>query len=160
MRLTALALAVVLVAAAAPARAAAGGPRQLRLLDVTLSDAPVAEPEPVRRSLAWAFLPFGVGQFANDSPVKGALFCVAETLAFATFAASLGAFEANKLSGPLFGGGTFKDTELAKKLELTYLIAFWTGVALAVVGIVDAIVFRPSADTTVAIGPGAVAVRF
>jgi hypothetical protein len=163
MRSTPLALAAVLVALA-PARAAASGPGHLRLLDVTLADAPapvaVPDPEPVRRSLAWAFLPFGVGQFANDSPVKGTLFCVAETLAFATFAASLGAFEADKLSGPLFGGGTFRDPELAKKLELTYLITFWTGIALAVVGIVDAIVFRPSADTAVAIGPAAVAMRF
>ena len=48
----------------------------------------------------------------------------------------------------------------ARALQTTYLIAFWSGVALAVVGIVDAIIFRPSADTSIAVGPGAVAVRF
>jgi hypothetical protein len=165
MRLAALSLAVV-VLVAAPERAGAAGLERLRLLDVTLADAPAPapapEPEPVRRSLAWAFLPFGVGQFANDSPVKGAIFCVAEALAFGTFAVTLGAFESKKIAGPLFGGGTFADADksLAKQLEITYLIAFWTGVALAAVGIVDAIVFRPSAQTEVALGPAAVAVRF
>ena len=154
MRPAAFALAALVLGVALPA-----GAQPPRLFDVTLQ-ASAPELAPARRSLAWAFVPFGVGQFANDSPVKGALFCVAETLAFSTFAASLGAFEANKVSGPLFGGGKFNDIELARKLEMAYLIAFWTGVAVAVVGVIDALVFRPSADTTVTVGPGAVAVSF
>ncbi len=161
MRTLALCAALTAALTAAPARAE--GPDPVRVLDLELrAAAPAASSEiaPVRRSVAWALVPFGMGQFANEQPVKGGLLLAGQVLAFGTFAATFAAFESNKLSGEFGKWGAFEDTGLARTLQTTYLVAFWTGVALVAVGIVDALVFRPSAETQVALGPGAVAVRF
>lgn len=140
--------------------------RHTRLLDVRLAAAeagapPPEEPAPARRSAAWAIVPFGVGQFANDEPVKGALFCVGQVLSFLTAGATLGMIEANKTrSNGFMQGGDFKDPALASTLQTVELVAFWTGIALIGLGIADAFIFRPSPETTVAVAPTAVAVRF
>ena len=77
-------------------------------------------------------------------------------------AASLFAMEQNKVpgTGGFLQGGTFKDPALASALQTTYLIAFWSGVALVIVGVVDAIICRPSESPVIALGPGAMSVRF
>jgi len=164
MRTLALCASLLACLAAAPARAEGLALRHTRLLDVQLAGTaalPTATAEvPVRRSVAWALLPFGLGQFANDQPVKGGLLCAGQILAFGTFAASLAAFESNKITGEFGKWGTFQDTGLARTLQTTYLVAFWTGVALVAVGIVDALVFRPTGDTVVALGPGSLAMKF
>ncbi len=94
--------------------------------------------------LALAFVPFGVGQFANHAPVKGTAFLVGEVAAFTTFGVTLGMFESEKLpgSGGMFQGGAFRDTSKAQGLETAYLVSFWTGVALAAAGVVDAVIER------------------
>jgi len=116
-------------------------------------------PAPALRSVAWAFVPFGVGQFANDQPLKGSLFFAGEVAAFGTFAATFGALEGLKVSGQFGRSGQIlsEDMPRARALQTTYLIAFWTGVALAAVGVVDAVASRPA---LLSLGPGAVAVRF
>ncbi len=132
------------------------------------ASARAAEPESTarrtapRRSVLYSFVPFGVGQFANEQPVKGSLFLVSETLAFGTAAAAFAAFESNKIEGGLFEGGRFRDPELASTLQTTYLAAFWAGAALVVGGVVDALVSRPDPQDPVAVtfGPGSVVVRF
>ncbi len=114
-------------------------------------------------SLAFAFVPFGVGQFANDESTKGALFLTAESVAFLTAGVALALFESKKLPGGHFlQDGTFapEDVQAAYTLQTTYLVAFWGGVAIAVGGVIDALVSRPSPTVTVAMGPGAVVVRF
>ncbi|HEY3450103.1 MAG TPA: hypothetical protein VGK67_27365 [Myxococcales bacterium] len=161
----------------APARAQAMLKRT-RLLDVTLradegggggpapaasTSAPMAsaEPRPVRRGIGWAFLPFGIGQYANGQPVKGTLLCVSEILLFATAAAALGIVESAKVENYGFmNGGKVQDEQMGDAMVMTYLIAFWTGVAVVGIGIADALVYRPSETTTVAVMPTAVAVKF
>lgn len=145
--------------------AAAANPAHLlgdRLALAAGPDAALAAPRPERRSLAWAFVPLGVGQFANEQPVKGTLLFVAETAAFATAAGALAAFEKNKVGGELMVSGHFReqDVPLAEKLQTTYLAAFWGGVGLAVIGVIDALLSRPPAEQPVAVLPGAVALRF
>jgi len=119
---------------------------------------------PPRRSVAWAFVPFGVGQFANEQPVKGTLFFVGETAAFSLAAGALIAFESNKTSGGFFQGGTFDDPVLADRLQATYLVAFWSGVGLLAVGFVDALLSRRGADPpqtgALLFSPGGMVVRF
>lgn len=164
LRLGPLALAAALLVAL-PARAAPTL-RHTRLLDVELAAAPEPLPAasvvetPVRRSVAWAFVPFGIGQYANGQTIKGTLFCVAEVLAFATAAVSLGAFESNKIDGAFLKWGQFKDPARAQKLQTAYLVAFWSGVALAAIGVADALIFRPSPETELQLAPSAVALRF
>jgi hypothetical protein len=94
--------------------------------------------------LALAFVPLGVGQFANRSPVKGSLFAAGEVAAFGVFGVALSRFEAAKLpgSGGLFQGGKFADPAGAQSLQTTYMTAFWIGVGLVAVGLVDALVCR------------------
>ncbi len=115
---------------------------------------------PKRRSALWAAIPFGVGQFANDQPVKGTLFFAAETLAFGTFAGALAAFEVSKVRGELFKWGEFEDPAAAQRLSTVSVIAFWSGVGIAALGILDAFYNRPDEERGVALGPGAVAFRF
>lgn len=105
-------------------------------------------PKPRREapSLGLAFVPFGVGQFANGSPRKGAFFLGSELLAYGTFAVALGVFESKKLPG---SPGPFQCTD-AKPCRFAssadevwqpvYLAALYTGIALTVAGIVEAIV--------------------
>lgn len=109
----------------------------------------ILPPRPEPAPLALAFVPFGVGQFANDSPKKGAFFLAAETLAFGAFAVALTAFESKKLPG---SPGPFSctdaapcqfspaDASAASRLQTTYLVSLYTGLAMAAVGIVDAVI--------------------
>jgi len=112
--------------------------RLLRGRDIRLGR--VRAPPP----LALAFVPLGVGQYANRSPVKGTLLLAGQAGAFATFGWALSRFEAQKLpgSGGLFQGGRFEDPAAAATMQKTYLTAFWVGVGLVAVGIADALIFR------------------
>lgn len=132
-----------------------------RLLEATLAAPRLqAEPPRPRRSALWATVPFGVGQFANQQPLKGTLFFAAETLAFGTFAGTLAAFEVNKVRGELFAWGEFRDPALAHRLETASLIAFWSGVGIAALGVLDAFYCRPGEQPQLSFAPNAVAVRF
>ncbi|MGC4123067.1 MAG: hypothetical protein QM765_52565 [Myxococcales bacterium] len=157
----------------APVRAE-GMLKKTRLLDVTLradeggGGAPPAataatpvEARPARRGVGWALLPFGIGQYANGEPVKGALICISEILLFATSAAALGIVESSKVESYGFmNGGKVQDPDIGKALVITYMTAFWVGVAVVGIGIIDALVYRPSETTTVALAPTGVAVKF
>ena len=161
MRALALSLAVLVLVA--PAHAAPSLKRT-RLLEVELAGTPeqtLVAPS-VRRGVGWALVPFGIGQFANGQPVKGTVFCVSELALLLTAGTALGAFEASKVSGTFMQGGDFRDTGQAKTLEVVYLAAFWAGVALMAVGVVEALVVRLTPQTTLAVdlGPGAVTAKF
>lgn len=112
---------------------------------------PLLDPPLARQSasLALALIPFGVGQFANEAPYKGAFFLGAEVLAFGTAAAAFAAFEANKLPGSPGPFGCFAETPCrfadpaqAQTLQMVYLAAFWTGTAIATAGVVEALLDR------------------
>lgn len=166
-----LAAALAVLGAPAPGRADALLDHT-RLLDVTLlagaeaaaaptAAAPVAEPRPVRRGVGWALLPFGIGQFANDQPVKGTLICISEILLFATAGVAVGIVEASKTeSGGFMSGGKVNDPVLGEALMITYMAAFWAGIAVVGIGIADALIYRPDETTTIAFAPTGVAVKF
>jgi len=128
-----------------PVRLAEDAPRAIRV------DAPL--PEPRRASLGAALIPFGVGQFANGSPRKGAVFLASETIAFATSAVTFVLFESSKLPGSpgavqctAAAPCRFENPRTADALQLAYLTAFYTGVALMVAGIADALLERAGSD--------------
>jgi hypothetical protein len=140
------------------------GETPIRSEAIPETSAGVQQPDLARRppSLAFSFVPFGVGQFANDQTTKGAVFLGVEGLAFLTAGVSLALFESKKVSGHFLVDGRFapQDVGTAYALQTTYLIAFWGGVAVAIGGVIDALFNRPSAPATVAAGPGSVVVRF
>lgn len=111
-----------------------------------LEVAPPVAAGPKQPSLALAFVPFGVGQFSVDQHMKGTLFLTGEVLALGTSVVALAMFESNKISGPFYGGGVFRDPERAQTLQAIHLVAGYTGLALMVGGVIDALVSRSEWD--------------
>lgn len=105
-----------------------------------------------RPSLGLMFVPFGVGQFALDQNVKGTLFLTGEVLTLGTSAVALAMFESNKTSGTFLGGGTFRDPARAQTLQTIHLVAGYTGLALMVGGVIDALISRAEVDATAEAG--------
>jgi hypothetical protein len=126
---------------------------------VTHVPVPVQEP-----SLALAFVPFGVGQFTHGEQARGWIYLGAEAAAYAVALGGLAYFESMKVEGQFLQYGSFEDPGQAQFVQGVYLAGFWTGSALAVIGIVDAVLTRRSqpARLSFAVGPsgGAVEVRF
>lgn len=96
-----------------------------------------AKPEP---SIAVAFVPFGVPQFVQGHPVRGTLFAVTEVGLFVAAALSFTAFEGLKQSDGTFA---LEDVDNAETLQAAYLTTFWSGVGVAALGIVDALLSHP-----------------
>lgn len=128
--------------------------------------APAPPPTPPPPPLGLAFVPFGVGQFANRQPGKGALFLAGEAAAFGTFAVTVSMLEDLKIKTEphtIFLNGVVQQTdkdkaELFNRIQVT---AFWTGVAVAAAGVLDAVISRPSGQqANVAVTPTGVAIRF
>jgi hypothetical protein len=102
-----------------------------------VTDAPEA---PARgKSRAMAFLPFGVGQFQNDSPGKGALFASLEGVSLGLGVVGLALFESQKQSGGFLRGGTFEDEDQAAQLQTLYVAGFVGFSALWAIGVADAL---------------------
>lgn len=112
--------------------------------------------------LVYAFIPFGVGQFKNGDTGKGALFLGAEVLTLGACAVTLTMFENSKVSGRFLKDGVFKDQAEANTLQTIYLATFWTGLAIVVGGMVEAIASRPVEVGAVSLRvlPNGLAVRF
>ncbi len=100
---------------------------------------------PARPPLGLAFVPFGVGQFNNHQPVKGALFAVSEiglvATAITTFVMFRGLGETN-------ASGAFEvtdpaDQSRAESLQSVFLATLYAGVGIAAIGIVEAVVSYP-----------------
>lgn len=120
---------------------------------------PVIERDPPPAALA--LIPFGVGQFTNRHPVRGALFAVTEVGLFATSIATLVMFEGLKL--PAGQGGCAanqacfapEDRDSADTLQSVYLATFWTGIAVTALGIVEALISYPGDHHLVNAAPAA-----
>jgi hypothetical protein len=96
---------------------------------------PVTSSPPEPKGGAWKrYVPFGVGQFANDQDAKGMAFLTTESIAAATAGVMFGLFQAEKNPN-----GTFDNTGRAN----AYRAMFWSGVGIgtiaAVWGILDAV---------------------
>lgn len=105
-----------------------------------------------RPPLALAFVPFGVGQFNNRQPVRGALFAAGEIGLFATAAATFVMFNNLKLPDEqrdqrcVPSAACFKnkdDADRASTLQTLYLVSFWSGLALAAIGVAEALISYP-----------------
>ncbi|MFO0726771.1 MAG: hypothetical protein U1E65_23490 [Myxococcota bacterium] len=109
---------------------------------------------PSRPPLGLAFVPFGIGQFNNRQPVKGALFLVTEGGLFGTAIATFIAF--NGL-GSTLPDGSFQvspaDKDRAATFQSVYLGTFYAGLGVLAIGVVEALISYPgeAADP----GPGA-----
>jgi len=99
----------------------------------------LAEPPHV----AFAFLPFGTGQFANGQTTKGFAFLAGEALLFGVSTFLYSQFSGLKeVDHGFLRGGEFSDPEAARRLQLGYFATFWAGMALNVGGVVDALMSR------------------
>lgn len=113
---------------------------------------PVPDPyEP--HSPALSLIPFGAGQFANQHPVRGALFAAAEVGLLATAIITFAKFESLKveridgLTGERIDVRFLpKDVDTANQLQSVYLATFWTGIAVMAAGIVEALISYPGDD--------------
>lgn len=118
--------------------------------DKKAADVTVEKPLPSVKDkppIALAFVPFGVGQFSNRQPVKGAIFAVAEVGLFATAAASYAMLGGLKLDNDLCPPSGLcvaeEDRSKASTLQTLYLTTFWSGVGLAAIGVVEALISYP-----------------
>lgn len=97
--------------------------------------------------IALAFIPFGVGQFSNRQPVKGAMFAVGEVGLFATAAISYAMLGGLKLDNSLCPPSGLcvaeDDRGKASTLQTLYLTTFWSGVGLAAIGVIEALISYP-----------------
>jgi hypothetical protein len=100
-----------------------------------------------RPPLALAFLPFGVGQFNNDQPVRGALFGGLEVALLTTALTTFLMF--NSLQVTDLGNGQVQvrpeDKDRAATLQTISLSTFYAGLGVAALGIVEALVSYPGA---------------
>lgn len=127
-------------------------PEPVRDAEAVVVPAPVPAAPPVqvgatappvtRPGLVPMLIPFGVGQFTLDQNVKGTLFLAGEVVALGTSGVALAMFESNKTSGAFLQGGTFRDPARAQTLQTIHLVAGYTGIALMVGGIIDALISR------------------
>lgn len=129
----------------------------------TLAVTPAAPPAPAAsaeagrssKSRALAVLPFGVGQFQNDQPGKGAVFASLETVSLGVGIVGLVLFEAEKESGAFLAGGRFEDEDKAAALQTLYVAGLATFGALWALGAVDALVnFDDAPGVAVLPAPG------
>jgi hypothetical protein len=113
-----------------------------------------AELKPGRANppLPLAFVPFGIGQFNNRQPVRGALFAAAEVGLFATAITTYLMFNGLKVPDDQrpascnMDAACFRnqdDADKASTLQTIYLVTFWTGLVVTALGIVEALVSYP-----------------
>ncbi len=105
------------------------------------------------KSRAMAFFPFGVGQFQNDSPGKGALFASLEGVTLGLGVVGLVLFESQKETGGFLQGGTFEDEQQASRLQTIYTMGFVGFGALWAVGVADALIHFDDSAPGVAVMP-------
>jgi hypothetical protein len=103
---------------------------------------PIREPPP----LAYAFVPFGVGQFANDQYGKGALFLTAETILVVSFVANAAFAESLKTGGTPFISYQVapQNQDAFNRYQAFYIASFWIGVGVYAIEVIDALISRPT----------------
>jgi hypothetical protein len=115
-------------------------------------------PPPAPPPLALAFVPFGVGQFANAQPLKGAAFAIVEVGLFVTAAVAFVTFQGlqcppTECAPDPRGAAVFRDVDDASRASTAQSVAlgtFYGGLGVVALGIIDALVFRSSAASVAA----------
>jgi tetratricopeptide (TPR) repeat protein len=116
------------------------GPDDPRAVSVVAQERVIRE-----RSLLVAFLPFGIGQFQNGHTTKGIVFLTVETLALATNIASYFVIEALREDNGFIAP---QNIDRAEAFEIVLYTSLGVFAAVAVGGIVDALVcFEPRDET-------------
>lgn len=103
-------------------------------------------PEPEKPPLALAFVPFGVGQFNNDHPVRGAIFGSVEVGLFATAIATFAMFSSIPHSEDAQGRLQYdnqEDADRASSLQAVYLGTLYAGLGVLAIGIAEALISYP-----------------
>ncbi len=108
--------------------------RQLR--ELAKRGATVIERTVVHRSYALNFIPFGAGQFQNGHKLKGWLLLISQAALAAT---SIGANIGFRLAYPR--PHEVKDDRIPKALQITQLTTAGAFAALAMYGVIDALVY-------------------
>ena len=97
------------------------------------------------RSLFLCFFPFGVGQFQNGHTTKGIIFLTVEALALATNVASYFVIDSLREGSGFIAP---QNIDRAKTFEIVLYVSLGVFAAVAVGGVVDALVhFEPRAET-------------
>ena len=107
----------------------------------------IPEPRPAPPSIGYSFIPFGVGQFANEQYGKGALFLTAEVIALASFTTASALAESLKASGVPYIQYKLRnqaDLPAFDTYQTIYLVSFYTGVGIYIFGVIDSLISRPS----------------
>lgn len=96
---------------------------------------------------ALALIPFGVGQFSNRHHVRGAIFATAEVGLFATALTTFLMLDGLKLDNAACPASGLcvapEDTGRANTLQTVALATFWSGVGVAAIGVVEALISYP-----------------
>lgn len=113
------------------------------------------EVETGRYPAALGLIPFGVGQFFNHHPVRGSIFAVLEvgllvasTVTFTQFGSERSAAlrDGRATEGPdgiIYNPGFEADAEHARRLQTAAFATLWSGLAVVVVGVVEALISYP-----------------
>lgn len=105
-------------------------PKKQKMLKLTLR----------KNIYALNFIPFGVGQFQNRQPTKGALFAVFQSVTLATNIAAYLYIELKLINR----NGTVTNVSTAKALQVTQYVALGAFLGLVTWGIIDAVVnYKP-----------------
>lgn len=87
--------------------------------------------------LSYRFIPFGVGQFYNNEPVKGRFYLGSESLLLAIALTTFSLFQSEQAEN-----GGFNDPDSASNYRNAFSISLITFGAIAVGGIIDALVVQ------------------
>lgn len=94
---------------------------------------------PQRPSMAWQFVPFGVGQFKNGEPTKGTILAVSQGACVAVSGASLGVALALRGADGKYNAA---DAQVARPLNVAYLVGAYAFAALYAYAVIDGLVRR------------------
>lgn len=115
--------------------------RQLR--ELAKRGSTVIERREVRRSYVLNFIPFGAGQFQNGHKIKGWLLLVSQAALVAT---SIGAHLGYRLAYPR--PVDLEDESVPKALQTTQIASAGLFAALAIYGVVDALIYYKPVSIT------------
>ncbi len=108
-------------------------------VEPTALSAPAAVAEPPRGcGVGLCLVPFGVGQFANDQPVKGAIFAGLTTV---LIGANVGLYQARMSKAPPKDSIYWREPEQAERLLVMQRAALVGAALTMVAGVADAFLF-------------------
>jgi hypothetical protein len=108
-----------------------------------------------RYPAALGLIPLGVGQFFNYHPVRGSIFAILEVGLLATCGATFGLYGSKRSAalrdghametsdGLIFNPGFEEDASDIRRLQTVAYVTLWTGLAVVVAGVIEALISYP-----------------